>query len=470
MPAVWIVDDDPSIRWVLEKALDRIGISHRSFSSGQEAFLALGDERPSVILTDLRMPDMSGRELIHAIKEIDASLPVIMMTAYSDLDTAVTSFQEGAFEYLAKPFDVEEAVQLVQKALMQKEGGLYEEESAPMPDLLGKSVPMQEIFRAIGRLSQSSVTVLIAGESGTGKELVARALHRHSPRANKPFVAINTAAIPHDLLEAELFGHEKGAFTGAQNARQGHFERANGGTLFLDEIGDMPADLQTRLLRVLSTGEFYRVGGTTPVKVNVRIIAATHQNLLKRVEEGRFREDLYHRLNVIRLRLPPLRERKEDIALLARYFLSRSAKELGVAPKQLLPKTVEILQQYAWPGNVREIENLCQWLTVMVPGMTITPSDLPEEFRQASSPEKDEAKVLCWLRSLAVSVQARLQQGDRGFFDELAENFERTLITEALKHTGGKKVEAASLLGIGRNTLTRKVQEFGISDEEVEEH
>lgn len=470
MPAVWIIDDDPSIRWVLEKALDRIGISYQSFSSGQEAFLALGAEKPSVILTDLRMPDMSGRELIHAIKEVDASLPVIMMTAYSDLDTAVTSFQEGAFEYLAKPFDVEEAVQLVQKALMQREGGLYEEDSAPMPDMLGKSVPMQEIFRAIGRLSQSSVTVLITGESGTGKELVARALHRHSPRASKPFVAINTAALPHDLLEAELFGHEKGAFTGAQSARQGHFERANGGTLFLDEIGDMPADLQTRLLRVLSTGEFYRIGGTTPVKVNVRIIAATHQNLLQRVEEGRFREDLYHRLNVIRLRLPPLRERKEDVALLARYFLSRAAKELGVVPKQLLPKTVEVLQQYTWPGNVREIENLCQWLTVMVPGMAITPSDLPEEFRQTRPPEKDEAEVLCWLRSLAVSVQARLQQGDRGFFDELAENFERTLIAEALKHTGGKKVEAALLLGIGRNTLTRKVQEFGISDEEVEEH
>jgi two-component system nitrogen regulation response regulator GlnG len=469
MAQLWIIDDDPSIRWVLEKAFDRAGISHRSFASGQEALLALDHDRPQVIMTDLRMPAMSGHEFIHAIKKADPNVPVIIMTAYSDLDTAVTSFQEGAFEYLAKPFDVEEAVEVVQKALAQQDNDALEEELPLMTNLLGKSAAMQEIFRAIGRLSQSHVTVLITGESGTGKELVARALHRHSPRANKPFIAINTAAMPHDLLEAELFGHEKGAFTGAQSARQGHFERANGGTLFLDEIGDMPADLQTRLLRVLSTGEFYRVGGTTAVKVNVRIIAATHQDLLKRVEEGKFREDLYHRLNVIRLRLPPLRERKEDIDLLARYFLSRAAQELGMAPKQVLPETSRILQNYPWPGNVREIENLCQWLMVMVPGSTITPSDLPEEFQKTPSLEKGKVSTHCWLSNLAVVVQERLQKGNRGFFEEMLKDFEKTLISEALKHTGGKKIEAALLLGIGRNTLTRKMQDFGIADEVVEE-
>jgi two-component system nitrogen regulation response regulator GlnG len=457
---VWIIDDDKSIRWVFEKTLAREHIAFRSFASAQQALAALdGEPPPQVVVSDIRMPGPSGLEFLNRIRGLHPQVPVIVMTAYSDLESAVAAFQGGAFEYLPKPFDVDHAVELVRRALdqSQRHEVRTEEESAP-PEILGQAPAMQEVFRAIGRLSQSQATVMITGESGTGKELVARALHRHSPRAGRAFIAINTAAIPKDLLESELFGHERGAFTGAQTTRRGRFEQAEGGTLFLDEIGDMPPDLQTRLLRVLSDGQFYRVGGHQPLKASVRVIAATHQDLETRVRQGLFREDLYHRLHVIRLRLPPLRERREDIPLLARHFLARSARELGVEPKRLTDAALRHLAAQDFPGNVRQLENICHWVTVMAPGASVDVSDLPAELR-AAGPAAAETD---WRAALAREIDAAFGRGERGVIDALTRDFERTLIARALAHTGGRRIEAAALLGLGRNTLTRKVQELGI--------
>jgi two-component system nitrogen regulation response regulator GlnG len=459
MKPVWIVDDDRSIRWVFEKALGREGIAYSSFSSAQEALEALKSGPPQVLVSDIRMPGPSGLELLHTVKEKHPAVPVIVMTAYSDLESAVAAFQGGAYEYLPKPFDVDQAVDLIRRALDESQrDAAAAEPLAEAPEILGQAPAMQEVFRAIGRLSQSSATVLITGESGTGKELVARALHRHSARAARPFVAINTAAMPKDLLESELFGHERGAFTGAQQQRRGRFEQAEGGTLFLDEIGDMPADLQTRLLRVLSDGSFYRVGGHQQIRANVRVIAATHQNLEARVREGSFREDLYHRLNVIRIRLPSLQERREDIPPLSRHFLARSATQLGVEAKRLSDAALEHLQRMDFPGNVRQLENLCHWLTVMAPGQVIEVGDLPAEFREAGA----AAAATDWVAALAEEAERRLTRGETGILEALGRQFERTLIGKALARTGGRRIEAAGLLGMGRNTITRKIQELGI--------
>ncbi len=461
MKPVWIVDDDRSIRWVIEKALSREGIAFSSFSSAQEALDALSDSAPEVLVSDVRMPGMSGLELLQTVKQRHPAVPVIVMTAYSDLDSAVAAFQGGAYEYLPKPFDVDQAVELIRRALDESRRESEAVEPLPQaPEILGHAPAMQEVFRAIGRLSQSSVTVLITGESGTGKELVARALHRHSARAAKPFIAINTAAMPKDLLESELFGHERGSFTGAQQQRRGRFEQAEGGTLFLDEIGDMPAELQTRLLRVLSDGSFYRVGGHQQMKVNVRVIAATHQNLEQRVREGTFREDLFHRLNVIRLRLPSLRERSEDIPLLAKHFLAASARQLGVDPKRLSDAALAQLARLEFPGNVRQLENLCHWLTVMAAGQVVEAVDLPVELR-----EQPIGAASDWIGALALEAERRLARGDTGILDALGRQFEKALITRALARTGGRRIEAANLLGMGRNTITRKIQELGIEDE-----
>jgi two-component system, NtrC family, nitrogen regulation response regulator GlnG len=466
MNPVWIVDDDRSIRWVFEKALSREGIAYSSFESAQEALSALADGPPQVLVSDIRMPGPSGIELLQRVKERHPAVPVIVMTAYSDLDSAVSAFQGGAYEYLPKPFDVDQAVDLIRRALEDSEQGEAAQESAgEAPEILGQAQAMQEVFRAVGRLSQSSATVLITGESGTGKELVARALHRHSARAARPFIAINTAAMPKDLLESELFGHERGAFTGAQQLRRGRFEQAEGGTLFLDEIGDMPAELQTRLLRVLSDGTFYRVGGHEQLRANVRVIAATHQDLDQRVREGAFRDDLYHRLNVIRIRMPALRERREDIALLARHFIGRSARELGIEPKRLSEEVLAHLARLDFPGNVRQLENLCHWLNVMAPGQVIGMADLPAEFRGATS----AVAPTDWIAALEREVEQRLGRGQTAILEDLARQFERSLISRALARTGGRRIEAATLLGIGRNTITRKIQELGIDGDLPEE-
>jgi two-component system nitrogen regulation response regulator GlnG len=463
MKPVWVIDDDRSIRWVFEKALAREGIPFKTFGLAQEALAALERDTPQVLVSDIRMPGASGLELLQSVKQRHPELPVIIMTAYSDLESAVAAFQGGAFEYLPKPFDVDQAVELIRRALEEstRDGG-GEELAAASPEILGQAPAMQEVFRAIGRLSNSNSTVLITGESGTGKELVARALHRHSPRAAKPFIAINTAAMPKDLLESELFGHERGAFTGAQAMRRGRFEQAEGGTLFLDEIGDMAPDLQTRLLRVLSDGHFYRVGGHQPLRASVRVIAATHQDLEARVRAGTFREDLYHRLNVIRLRLPSLRERREDVPLLARHFLAKSARELGVEAKRLAEGAVNDLAAQDWPGNVRQLENVCHWLTVMAPAQTVDVGDLPPELRDtgAAGAEAD------WTAVLQRHVERALVRGESDLMDRLSRDFEKILIAQALAHTGGRRIEAATLLGIGRNTITRKIAELGIEDKD----
>ncbi|MDR1529796.1 MAG: nitrogen regulation protein NR(I) [Burkholderiales bacterium] len=454
---VWIVDDDRAIRWVLEKAFERERIAQRSFISTDEVLSALNDsEPPSVLLSDIRMSGESGLVLLEQIKKRYPDLPVIIMTAYSDLDSAVAAFQGGAFEYLPKPFDVNQAVGLVRRAMAQSTSRKDRyDESAKAPEIIGQAPAMQEVFRVIGRLALSQSTVLIEGESGTGKELVARALHRHSPRRAAPFIAINTAAIPRELLESELFGHERGSFTGAIAQRIGHFEQAEGGTLFLDEIGDMPAEMQTRLLRVLAEGQFYRVGGQQPIKVNVRVIAATHQNLKERVRQNLFREDLFHRLNVIRLRLPPLRERREDIPLLARYFLQRSAQQLGVEKKRVADNTLAFLQTLLFPGNVRQLENLCHWLTVMVPGQVVQTEDLPAEILNPQSMDKAS-----WLSGLEAEINQLFSDAPGEVFDRIIEKIESVLIHHALAQTGGRRAEAAQLLGIGRNTLTRKTQKM----------
>ena len=543
---VWIVDDDQSIRWVLERALEKEGFAVRAFSSVGAVYDAMETASPGVVISDIRMPGGSGLELLERMRQRTPNLPVIIMTAYSDLDSAVSAFQGGAFDYLPKPFDLGQAVLLTRRALAEREVSvpLGPEEAPRSQEMLGQAPAMQEVFRAIGRLSQSSATVMVTGESGTGKELIARALHRHSARAAKPFVALNMAAIPRDLLESELFGHERGSFTGAQQQRRGRFEQAEGGTLFLDEIGDMPAELQTRLLRVLSEGSFYRVGGQQPIRTQARVIAATHQNLEARVNRGLFREDLFHRLNVIRLRLPPLRERTEDVALLARHFLSRSAAELGVEPKRLSVEALEKLTAFDWPGNVRQLENVCNWLMVMAPAQTISAEDLPPEVTQrqrtiilggphgldtgevpasaeglvplvpdtlvghddslasggqphglagfdaghaghaSTGPRSDLARpvgalagqpvaeAVDWAGLLAREAAQKLAEAHghplppagEGLMNDLTRRFEATLIRIALQHTGGRRVEASLRLGIGRNTLTRKIQELGLDD------
>jgi two-component system nitrogen regulation response regulator GlnG len=455
MKPIWIIDDDKSIRWVFEKALARTEYEFKTFSSVPEAMAALSSESPQVIVSDIRMPNGSGLDFLQEVKQRLPDTPVIIMTAYSDLESAVAAFQGGAFEYLAKPFDVDQAIDVIRRAVEESQRQATEivaqEET---PEIIGQAPAMQEVFRAIGRLSRSHATVLINGESGTGKELVASALHRHSPRADKPFIAINTAAIPKDLLESELFGHERGAFTGAQAARRGRFEQADGGTLFLDEIGDMPSDLQTRLLRVLCDGQFYRIGGHQPVKVNVRIIAATHQDLEDRVKQGLFREDLFHRLNVIRLRLPALRERPEDIPLLVKHFLQHSAQELGVEAKQPTPAALRYLATMSWSGNVRQLENVCHWLTVMAP-------DLPPELKDDHG---KPSQASSWQDALANDVMSALTRAEPDVLATFSQQFEKILITQALQHTSGRRIEAATQLGMGRNTLTRKIQELGIED------
>jgi two-component system nitrogen regulation response regulator GlnG len=463
--AVWIVDDDRSIRWVLEKALAREGIPFKTFATAYEVLQALATSEPQVLVSDIRMPGESGLELLSKVKERFPQIPVIIMTAYSDLDSAVSAFQGGAFEYLPKPFDIDHAMALIRRATTETAtpapvAGMVSES----PEILGQAPAMQEVFRAIGRLSQSNATVTITGESGTGKELVARALHRHGPRAAMPFVAINTAAIPKDLLESELFGHERGSFTGAQALRRGRFEQAEGGTLFLDEIGDMPADLQVRLLRVLADGEYYRVGGHAPLRANVRIIAATHQNLEERVRQGLFREDLMHRLNVVRLRLPALRERAEDIPALARHFLLKSARDLATEPKVLTEEATKALAQFAFPGNVRQLENICHWLTVMALGQRVDVGDLPPEVREAPTASGATGEP-DWQQALDRELAQALARGERNVGDRLEQEFEKTLIRRALTHTGGHRMEAAAWLGWGRNTLTRKIQELGMEPE-----
>lgn len=470
MKPIWIVDDDQSIRFVLEKALMREDLPTRSFTHPREVLQALDEvtpeELPQVLVSDIRMPGGSGLDLLSQVKARMPGLPVIIMTAYSDLDSAVSAFQGGAFEYLPKPFDLTKAIELIRRALEESQ---REQTNATnvgsTPEMLGQAPAMQDVFRAIGRLSQSNVTVMITGESGSGKELVAKALHKHSQRADGPFVAINTAAIPKDLLESELFGHERGAFTGAQAMRRGRFEQADGGTLFLDEIGDMKFDLQTRLLRVLSDGSFYRVGGHNAIKTNVRVIAATHQNLEQRVQEGAFREDLFHRLNVIRLRLPPLRERREDIPVLTRHFLQHSAQQLGVEAKRISDAAIKVLQNFAFPGNVRQLENICHWLTVMAPAQAIEPKDLPPEVLMSDSSMPSQAVIVPsenWQTGLEAEAMSLLASGRVDVWDEMTRRFEACLIQTALAHTRGRRIDAAHKLGIGRNTISRKIQELGL--------
>ncbi len=468
-PVVWIIDDDRSIRWVLEKALQKEQFQVRAFDSAEGVLEKLGTEQPDAIISDIRMPGMDGLALLEKIQASYPEVPVIIMTAHSDLDSAVTSYQSGAFEYLPKPFDLDDAVSLTKRAIThsqeQRARNRQNVQDSPQEstEIIGEAPAMQEVFRAIGRLSQSNITVLINGESGTGKELVARALHQHSPRSSEEFIALNMAAIPKDLIESELFGHEKGSFTGAGGQRTGRFEQANGGTLFLDEIGDMPADTQTRLLRVLADGEFYRVGGTTPVKVDVRIIAATHQNLEKLVHAGSFREDLFHRLNVIRVHLPKLSDRREDIPKLTRYFLTKAADELAVEPKQLRPETEEYMSAMPWPGNVRQLENTCRWLTVMASGRDIHVSDLPPELL-----EQDQGSPTgsTWQEALRKWADQELKKGKSAILDTAVPEFERIMIDTALSHTGGRRRDASLLLGWGRNTLTRKIKELGMGDDE----
>lgn len=477
MKPVWIVDDDQAIRWVLEKALSRAGIPTRSFAGAVDVSEALKSDMPGALISDIRMPGTNGLVLLKDVKEKYPSLPVIIMTAFSDLDSTVSAFQGGAFDYLAKPFDVNEAVALISRAIQEPSAEeQFDENVNKSPETSDKSmltqsasVAMQEVFRAIGRLAQSNVTVLITGESGTGKELVARALHSHGARSKGPFIALNTAAIPRDLLEAELFGHERGAFTGANTLRRGRFEEASGGTLFLDEIGDMPFELQTRLLRVLSDGTFYRVGGGQPVRVDVRIVAATHQPLEERVHEGKFREDLFHRLNVIRLRLPPLRERREDIGDLARHFLSVCARGLGVPAKRLSDQAVAALSQFDFPGNVRQLENFCHWLTVMAAGQTIGVGDLPPEIRAAdltsahiTQSDMSQLNTQSWQQLLALDANIRLSRSEPDVWTTLTHQFERALLQSSLDVCRGRRVEAAARLGMGRNTITRKLRELGM--------
>ncbi|MCS6209337.1 nitrogen regulation protein NR(I) [Shewanella baltica] len=463
---VWILDDDSSIRWVLEKALQGAKLSTASFAAAESLWQALEISQPHVIVSDIRMPGTDGLSLLERLQVHYPHIPVIIMTAHSDLDSAVSAYQAGAFEYLPKPFDIDEAISLVERALThatEQSPAPTQEAQVKTPEIIGEAPAMQEVFRAIGRLSRSSISVLINGQSGTGKELVAGALHKHSPRKDKPFIALNMAAIPKDLIESELFGHEKGAFTGAANVRQGRFEQANGGTLFLDEIGDMPLDVQTRLLRVLADGQFYRVGGHNAVQVDVRIIAATHQDLELLVQKGGFREDLFHRLNVIRVHLPPLSQRREDIPQLATHFLASAAKEIGVETKIMTKDTAVKLSQLPWPGNVRQLENTCRWLTVMASGQEILPQDLPPELLKDPVSVTHTAKgSQDWQSALTEWIDQKLSEGNSDLLTEVQPAFERILLETALRHTQGHKQEAAKRLGWGRNTLTRKLKELSM--------
>ena len=459
---IWIVDDDKSIRWVLEKSLDKAGYSSQSFDSGDAMLKALDESQPDAIISDIRMPGSGGLEVLSTVHDHFPDLPVIIMTAHSDLSSAVQSYKTGAFEYLPKPFDVNEAIAVTSRAVKHAREGRSKSTTSPAleaKEIIGEAPAMQEVFRAIGRLSKSNITVLIKGESGTGKELVAQALHRHSPRADKPYIPLNVAAIPKDLIESELFGHEKGSFTGATQLRKGRFEQAEGGTLFLDEIGDMPMETQTRLLRVLSDGEFFRVGGLTPLKADVRIIAATHQDLQARVKQHLFREDLYHRLNVIPIHLPKLAERREDIPALCEHFLQRAARQMNVDTKILRPETVKYLSSLPWPGNVRQLENFCSWITVMASGREVFINDLPDEFIK---PETQDTVSGDWAEGLCNWADRELSMGHKGILEQATPIFERSMIEIALKHTNGRKRDAAELLGWGRNTLTRKIKELGM--------
>ena len=461
---VWVVDDDRSIRWVLEKSLDKAGFESESFESGDNLLERLKSDQPDVIISDIRMPGIDGLEVLSEVQDAFPQIPVIIMTAHSDLSSAVKSYKRGAFEYLPKPFDVNDAVAVVDRAVKHASENRVPSSAIPTveaKEIIGEAPAMQEVFRAIGRLSHSNITVLIKGESGTGKELVAQALHKHSPRAEKPYIPLNVAAIPKDLIESELFGHEKGAFTGASALRVGRFEQADGGTLFLDEIGDMPMETQTRLLRVLSDGEFYRVGGLSPIKANVRVIAATHQNLEARVREHLFREDLYHRLNVIPIHLPRLADRREDIPALMEHFLGRAAQQMGVEQKVLRPETSQYLTSLPWPGNVRQLENFCSWITVMASGREIFINDLPEEFL---NPTDQQTVSGNWAQSLKSWADQELSLGHSGILQQATPIFEKCMIEVALKHSGGRKRDASELLGWGRNTLTRKIKELGIEN------
>ncbi|MGL5947493.1 MAG: nitrogen regulation protein NR(I) [Aeromonas sp.] len=474
--AVWVVDDDNAIRWVLERALSKAGFACTSFADGAALLTALAAcpvaERPRVIVSDIRMPGLDGFSLLDRLQQQAPHLPVIIMTAHSDLDSAVSAYQHGAFEYLPKPFDINDALALVRRA--SEHQSEVPAASVPAPslpasgDIIGAAPAMQAVFRAIGRLSRSSISVLINGQSGTGKELVAQALHKHSPRAQRPLIALNMAAIPHDLIESELFGHEKGAFTGAQSVRQGRFEQANGGTLFLDEIGDMPLVVQTRLLRVLADGQFYRVGGQQAVTVDVRIIAATHQDLAAQVAAGAFREDLYHRLNVIRIEIPTLQARREDIPLLASHFLAQAAKTLAVEGKTLHPDTLAYLQQLPWPGNVRQLENVCRWLTVMAAGQEVLPSDLPSDLLASAAALTPSVSHLpshaLWQSALAQWACEALAADQLGALPTARAEVERILLHAALTHFAGHKQQAALALGWGRNTLTRKAKQLATSN------
>ena len=456
---IWIIDDDDSIRWVLQKALETAGLEVTSFSSADGVLDKLIHDEPNAIISDIRMPGMDGLDLLAQLSQSWPHIPVIIMTAHTDLDSAVSAYQGGAFEYLTKPFDIDDAIEIANKACARKQQDMEAKTTATFdtPEIIGEAPAMQEVFRAIGRLSKSHINVLITGESGTGKELVALSLHKHSPRTDQPFIALNTAAIPKDLLESELFGHEKGAFTGAQSQRKGRFEQADGGTLFLDEIGDMPADLQTRLLRVLADGEFYRVGGHSPVKVNVRVVAATHQDLENRVKQHLFREDLFHRLNVMRIQLPALRERSEDIPALLNLFLQRATRELETESKEFLKETLDYLSTLSWPGNVRQVENVCHWLAVMTSGKNIHLTDLPPEL-QIQTEITNTEQSSNWQDSLHNWCIQYLSTGKSGLSDIVVPQVEKTLIMTALSRTNGKKNDAAKLLGWGRNTLTRKIK------------
>ncbi len=461
-PTIWVVDDDRSIRWVLEKALSNANLDHAVFDSAKSVRQALKSAVPTVVITDIRMPGEDGLSLLEYLHTISPRLPVIVMTAHSDLDSAVSSYSKGAFEYLPKPFDVDDAIGLVKRALERHNESGIPVQNDPVtgnPLILGEAPSMQDVFRAIGRLSQAEITVLINGESGTGKELVAKALHANSPRKSGPFVALNMAAIPPDLVESELFGHEKGSFTGATMARIGRFEQAQAGTLFLDEIGDMPFDIQTRLLRVLADNRFYRIGGVSPINSNVRIIAATHQNLEDRVEQGLFRADLFHRLNVIRIQIPALRERREDIPVLAEHFLNQAAREINSSPKYLSDESKRILSNFSWPGNVRQLENSCRWLSVMAPNSMIQELDLPQEILSPTEPQVHNAKT--WTGLLKDKATHLIKSHEGKVLETLTQDFERTLIEVALTETAGRKREAAEKLGWGRNTLTRKLKELG---------
>ena len=464
MKNIWILDDDKSIRWVFEKALEKANLPFKTFSNSNEAINQFNHEKPSVIVSDIRMPGESGIVFLSKVKDKFPEIPIIIMTAYSDLDTAVSAFQKGAFEYIAKPFDIDKTLEVIKQALSESASSQSEsnENSENIPDIIGKSSAMQDVFRAIGKLSQSNATVLINGESGSGKELVAQAIHKNSQRNEHAFIAINTAAIPKDLLEAELFGYEKGSFTGANQQRKGRFEQANGGTLFLDEIGDMPLELQTRLLRVLSEGKFYRIGGQESVSVDVRVITATHQNLEGLVKENKFREDLYHRLNVIKIIVPPLRDRRDDIEALANFFLSKSAKSLKTDSKILSSEVKMYFSNLDWKGNVRQLENVCHWLTVMTAGNTINMADLPEDLKESDTHALSVQNQGNWINGLESDIKSKILQGNDDIYDAFIQLTEKSLIESALGYTKNKKIEAAKILGIGRNTITRKIKELNI--------